>query len=159
MWDGGAREGASGACPQQSVLTFAALALVQLEGEDDVLVVATELAHEALSLAQLQNIYRETRWYISSSAYCATACRVFANDCFKVGLFVCLFLSYHTAGYMHGTKFKQLFHARGQVAVAHTVEVTEGEEVKVLRQVTGQGVELVQHSTENTHTHTQHFRG
>lgn len=42
------------------------------------------------------------------------------------------FLSYHTAGYMHGTKFKQLFHARSQIAIAHSTEVIEGEEVKVL---------------------------
>lgn len=34
------------------VALFAALALVQLEGEDDVFVVAAELAHEALRLAQ-----------------------------------------------------------------------------------------------------------
>lgn len=62
--------------------------------------------------------------------------------------------SYHTAGYMHGTKFQQLFHARGQVAAADGVEVIEGEEVKVLGQVTGEDVKLVQHSTEHTHTHT-----
>lgn len=35
------------------MLTLAALALVELEGEDDVFVVAAELAHEALCLAQL----------------------------------------------------------------------------------------------------------
>lgn len=35
------------------VLTLAALALVELEGEDDVFVVAAELTHEALRLAQL----------------------------------------------------------------------------------------------------------
>lgn len=81
---------------------FAALALVQLEGEDDVFVIATELAYEALRLAQ------------------------------------------HTAGYMQGTKFKQLFHSGTQFPVAYSSEVIEGEKVKVLGQVTRQGVELVQ---------------
>lgn len=65
------------------------------------------------------------------------------------------FSSYHTAGYMHGTKFKQLFHARSQIATAHAAEVVEGEEVKVLSQVTGQDVKLVQNSEVHTHTHTQ----
>lgn len=85
------------------VALFAALALVQLEGEDDVFVIAAELAHKALRLAQ------------------------------------------HTASYVHGTKFKQLFHAGSQFPVAHSTEVIEGEEVKVLGQVTWQAVELIQH--------------
>lgn len=54
-WSGGGASEATQACPQQRVLTFAALALVQLEGEDDVLFIAAELAHEAFRLAQLQN--------------------------------------------------------------------------------------------------------
>lgn len=66
------------------------------------------------------------------------------------------FSSYHTAGYMHGTKFKQLFHARSQIAIAHSVEVIEGEKVKVLSKVTGQDVKLVQHS-KYTDTHGDSF--
>lgn len=85
------------------VALFAALALVNLEGEDDVFPVATELAHEAFRLAQ------------------------------------------HTASYVHGTKFKQLFHAGSQITVTHSSEVIEREEVEVLCQVTWQAVELVQH--------------
>lgn len=82
---------------------FAALALVQLEGEDDVFVVAAELAHKALRLAK------------------------------------------HTTIHVHGTKFDQLFHPGGQFSVAHSTEVVEGEEVKVLGQVTWQAIKLVQH--------------
>lgn len=82
---------------------FAALALVQLEGEDDVFVVSTELAHEALCLAQ------------------------------------------HTASYVQGTKFEQLFHSGSQITVAHSSEVIEGEEVKIFGQVTWQAVKLVPH--------------
>lgn len=44
------------ACHQQRGLTFAALALLQLEGEDDVFVIAAKLAHKALRLAELGNI-------------------------------------------------------------------------------------------------------
>lgn len=52
--DRGSRGGRSPEAGQAgSVLTLAALALVELEGEDDVFVVAAELAHEALRLAQL----------------------------------------------------------------------------------------------------------
>lgn len=100
-------------CPEAVAMVtrmtlFAALAFVQLEGEDDVFVVATELAHEAFRLAQ------------------------------------------HAACYVHGTKFKQLFHSGSQFPVAHGREVIEGEEVKVLGQVTWQGVKLVQHLFSKT---------
>lgn len=84
------------------VAVFATLALAQVEREDDVFVVPTELANKAFCLAQ------------------------------------------HTVGYMHGTKFQQLFHSGTQLPVAHSSEVVEGEEVKVLCQVTRQAVELVQ---------------
>lgn len=83
------------------VALFAALALVYLEGEDDVFPVATELAHEAFGLAQ------------------------------------------HAASYMHGAKFKQLFHAWSKITVTHSSEVIKREEVKVLCQVTWKAVELV----------------
>ncbi|KAG7217517.1 hypothetical protein INR49_021444, partial [Caranx melampygus] len=53
---GGGGSGATQACHQHRGLTFAALAFVQLEGEDDVFVVATELAHETFRLAQLGKI-------------------------------------------------------------------------------------------------------
>lgn len=94
-------------CPEAAAMVtrmafFAALALVQLEGEDDVFVVAAELAHKALRLAQ------------------------------------------HTASYVRGTKFKQLFHPGSQITVAHSSEVIDGEEVKVLCQVTWQAVKQVQ---------------
>lgn len=49
---------------------------------------------------------------------------------------------------MHGTKFQQLFHSGTQLPVAHSSEVVEGEEVKVLCQVTRQAVELVQQAEE-----------
>lgn len=57
-----------------------------------------------------------------------------------------LWISYHTASYVHGTKFKQLFHSWSQITIAHSSEVIEGEEVKVLGQVTWECVEPVQHS-------------
>lgn len=57
----GGGSGATQACHQQRGLTFAALAFVQLEGEDDVFVVATELAHETLRLAQLGKIKAKVR--------------------------------------------------------------------------------------------------
>lgn len=41
--------------------------------------------------------------------------------------------SYHTAGYVDGTKFKQLFHSGGQFPVSHRSEVVEGEQVRILR--------------------------
>ena len=55
---------------------------------------------------------------------------------------------------MHGTKFKQLFHAGSQFPVAHRGEVLEGEEVKVLGQVTWQAVKLVQHTEGHAHRDT-----
>ena len=55
---------------------------------------------------------------------------------------------------MRGAQLKQLFHARSQITGAHSVEVIEGEEVKVLSQVTRQDVKLVQHSKAHTCTHT-----
>lgn len=61
-----------------------------------------------------------------------------------------LMVSYHTASYMHGAKFKQLFQLWSQIAIAHSSEVIEGEEVKVLSQVTREGVELVQYSKIHT---------
>lgn len=51
---------------------------------------------------------------------------------------------------MHGAKFKQLFQLWSQNAIAHSSEVIEGEEVKVLSQVTREVVELVQHSKIHT---------
>lgn len=86
-------------CPEAAAMVtcvalFAALALAQMKGEDDVFVVAAELAHKALRLAQ------------------------------------------HTASYVHGTKFKQLLQSGSQVPAAHGSEVIEGEQVKVLSQVT-----------------------
>lgn len=62
--------------------------------------------------------------------------------------------SYHTASYVRGTKLKQLFQSGSQVTVAHSSEVTEGEEVKVLSQMTRQAVELVQYPEGHTDTHT-----
>lgn len=62
-------------------------------------------------------------------------------------------LFYHTASYVHGTKFKQLFHSGGQFPAAYSGEVIEGKEVKVLGQVTWQAVELIQHPVGHTHTH------
>lgn len=56
-----------------------------------------------------------------------------------------LWISYHTASYVHGTKFKQLFHSRSQITIAHSSEVIKGEEVEVLCQVTWEGVEAVQY--------------
>lgn len=65
-------------------------------------------------------------------------------------------LSYHTASYMQGAKFKQLFHAWSQITVTHSSEVIEREEVKVLCQVAWQAVELVQYPEIHTQTDTQH---
>lgn len=55
-----------------------------------------------------------------------------------------LCLAQHTASYMEGTKLQQLFEAGGQVPVTYSREVVEGEEVKVLSQVTWHLVELLQ---------------
>lgn len=54
-WIGGVGGGHPEATQACQLLTFAALALVELEGEDDVFVVAAELANKALRLAQLGN--------------------------------------------------------------------------------------------------------
>lgn len=56
-----------------------------------------------------------------------------------------LCLAQHTASYMEGTKFQQLFESGGQGTVAYSSEVVEGEEVKVLSQVTRHQVELLEH--------------
>lgn len=63
-------------------------------------------------------------------------------------------LSHHTASYMHCTKFKQLFHSGSQFSIAYSSEVIEGEEVKVLGQVTWQAVKLVQYPVGNTYVVT-----
>lgn len=54
-------------------------------------------------------------------------------------------ISYHAAANVHGTKFKQLLHLRGQIPVANSCEVVEGEELEVLSEVAWKRVESLQH--------------
>lgn len=65
------------------MLTFTALALVQLEGEDDVLFIAAELTHEAFCLAQLQNVERDT---IKAGMWAAPLILQEPNYCFTTAI-------------------------------------------------------------------------
>lgn len=58
---------------------------------------------------------------------------------------------------MHGPKFKQLFHSGSQFPTAYSSEIIEGEEVKVLSQVTWQAVKMVQHPVGHTDTVVMFF--